>query len=93
MTPVVTNVRFVPASQIDGEQGLLGWCRVELGGVLGIDGVVIRRSIHGATRAFLPERIDRAGRRHRVVEVLDRDVERAVEKAILAALREQGMLP
>lgn len=93
MKPSVTSVRFLPASALDRQQGLLGWVSAELAGVVRIDGLVLRRTRHGELRVFPPERIDRGGRRHRVVAVLDAGHERAIEKSILAALAAQAVLP
>jgi len=92
MTPSVTSVRFVPASRLDQRQGLLGWASAELGGLVRIDGLVVRRTLHGDVRVFPPERVDRNGRLHRVVDVLDAKCERAIEKSILAALKAQAVL-
>ena len=92
MTPIVTDVRFLPASPLDQQQGLLGWVGANLGDLLRVDGFVVRRTRHGVWRVFAPERLDRTGRRHRVVDVLDADHERAIEAQILAALRERGDL-
>lgn len=93
MTPLVTSVRFLQASALDQQQGLLGWASATLAGVVRVDGLVVRRTLHGDVRVFPPERIDRGGRRHRVVDVVDPHVERAWEAEILVALKAQGVLP
>ena len=93
MTPLVTSVRFLPASRLDRQQGLLGWVSAELAGVVRIDGLVVRRTLHGDVRVFPPERTDRRGRKHRVVDVIDSRLERAWEAEILVALKAQGVLP
>lgn len=93
VTPSVTSVRFVPASRLDQRQGLLGWASAELGGLVRIDGLVVRRTLRGDVRVFPPERIDRGGRRHRVMDVVDPQLERAWEAEILVALNAQGVLP
>jgi hypothetical protein len=92
LTPTVTAVRFLPASALDQQRGLMGWAGANLSDLLRIDGFVVRRTRHGVWRVFPPERLDRAGRRHRVVDVLDADHERAIEAQIIAALRERGDL-
>ncbi|MBL8801035.1 MAG: hypothetical protein JNN27_03505 [Planctomycetes bacterium] len=93
MIPLVTSVRFLHASRLDRQQGLLGWVSAELAGVVRIDGLVLRRTLRGDIRVFPPERIDRGGRRHRVVDVIDARLERAWEAEILVALKAQGVLP
>jgi len=93
MTPSVTSVRFLPASRLDRQQGLLGWVSAELAGVVRVEGLVLRRTARGAVRVFPPERVDGTGRRHRVVDVIDSRLERAWEAEILVALKAQGVLP
>ncbi len=93
MKPTISAVRFLPASAIDKQQGLLGWVSAELAGVVRIDGLVLRRTLRNEIRVFPPERIDRGGRRHRVVDVIDARLERAWEAEILVALKAQGVLP
>ena len=93
MTPLVTSVRFVPASVLDQRQGVLGWASAELAGVVRIDGLVVRRTLSGDVRVFPPERVDRVGRVHRIVDVIDSRLERAWEAEILVALKAQGVLP
>jgi hypothetical protein len=93
MKPIISAVRFLPASPLDQQQGLLGWASAELAGVVRIDGLVVRRTLRGDVRVFPPERVDRGGRRHRVVDVIDSRLERAWEAEILVALKAQGVLP
>ncbi|MBL8800441.1 MAG: hypothetical protein JNN27_00475 [Planctomycetes bacterium] len=93
MTPLVTSVRFLHASALDRQQGLLGWAEFTLHGQLRISGSTVRRTRGGRVRAFGPERIDRLGRLHRVVDVLDAELEREIEEQLLVALKAQGVLP
>ncbi len=93
MTLVVTSVRFVAACRRDLHQGLLGWAGANLGDFLRVDGFVVRRTRQGELRVFPPERIDRGGRRHRVVDVIDAELEREIEVQVLVALKAQGVLP
>ncbi len=92
MKPIITDVSFAPASDLDRMQGLLGWAEFTLHGHLRISGSTVRRTRRGDLRAFVPERIDRSGRRHRVVEVLDAELEREIEVQLLAALKAQRVI-
>ncbi|MBL8800451.1 MAG: hypothetical protein JNN27_00525 [Planctomycetes bacterium] len=93
MTPLISSLRFLRASKLEQQRGLLGWVSAELAGVVRIDGLIVRRTLRGDVRVFPPERVDRRGRRHRVMDVVDPQLEQAWEAEILAALEAQGVLP
>lgn len=91
--PVVSNVRFTRARELDRQSGLLGWARCELDGVIQIDGIAARRSQTGAYTITFPTRRDGHGRVHPVVRASSGQVRRAIEAQVLAQLEAQGELP
>lgn len=83
---VVSNLRFAPASPEDQERGLLGWLAFNLGGVLRLDGVALRRTSGGRLALSFPARRDARGHNHHYVRPLDDDTRIYIEQQILELL-------
>jgi DNA-binding cell septation regulator SpoVG len=81
---VVASVALAPA--VEEREGLLGWAVVRIANALVVDGVAIRRA-RDAERLFVrwPCRRARDGELHPVVAILDRQLRRRAEAAVLAA--------
>jgi hypothetical protein len=91
-SPVISEVRFTPARQLDREDGLLGWLRVRFEAEIEVDGACLRRTLDGRLAVTWPQRLDGHGRPHRIVHLTSGVARRSVESQILDALREQGVL-
>ena len=86
------NVRFVPGASPDRAQGLLGYLRFEIGGLV-VDGVTLRRTREGELRLSFPERRDRRGGRHPVVRPVDARVRQEIEWAVVSAFDLEDRAP
>ncbi len=82
----VHDVRFTAASPSQEAEGLVGWVRFELNGVLRLDGVMLRRSVSGHLALSFPARRDRTGRDHKFVRPVTPEVGREIEFQVLRAL-------
>lgn len=90
-TPMVTNIHFKPAKRLDVESGRLGWIRVDVGSVR-IDGITLRRTRRGELALSYPIRRDSQDREHTIVLPISLQHEIAIERAVLAELRRQGVI-
>lgn len=88
--PLVSDVRITATLRRDQDAGLVAYVRATVAGALVIDGLTIRRTRGGAYALSFPSRRDRRGLEHPYFMPLDREAERAIEEAVLAALLEQS---
>ncbi len=92
-TPIVVErVTFTPATEHDRRSGLLGWVRVEIGGVVVIDSVAVRRTRRGRIALSFHVSTTRAGRRRAIAHPIDRAAHVEIERQVVAELRRQGRL-
>jgi DNA-binding cell septation regulator SpoVG len=67
-------------------EGLLAWCRVELAGLLRLDGLAVRRRLHDSEiTVTFPSKRDQHGDLHRQITPLDPDLDRSIRAAVVAA--------
>jgi hypothetical protein len=85
-SPLLSCVRFVPASPTLGCPGLLGWVSFRSADGLLIDGVGLRRSLRGAYVFSYPVKRSGSGRFHHLVRPADDATRQALEAELLAAL-------
>lgn len=93
MTPRVTEVHYVAASDEHREKGLLGWASFVIDGGLKVAGVAVRRTAEGDLALAYPYRNDFYGVRWRFVRPINDQTRRALEDQVLAQLdldRETG---
>ena len=91
--PVISNVRFKAARRLDSNAGLLGWVIFELDGLVEVDCSSVRLTNSGQFAIAFPTRRDREDRQHAVIAPMSGTIRRSIEQQVLAALREQGVLP
>ena len=91
--PPVSILAFSSARARDREQGLVGRLTLDVGGLLVVNHVALRRTRDGRLALSFPAPTDRRGRRRSDVRPLDDRARRAIERAVLDALslpREEG---
>ena len=92
----VGEVRVYPALPVDHILGLLCFARVRVGAYI-FDSLQVRRDRAGEAFVRWPSHRDAAGVEHDYVQVADITVrgavKQAVEKAVLAAARGEGLIP
>jgi len=89
----VTLVAFMSGSVYDQEAGLLGWITIDVGGLVLLHGITLRRSRLGTLSLSFPKRKGSRGVRYPVSEPLDDDARREIERQVFAALDDTGDLP
>lgn len=82
----VADVHFTAAALQEIEEGLLGWARLTLNGVLRLDGIAVRRTLGGHVTISFPARRDRAGRVHKLMRPVNAEVGREIEHQVLKAV-------
>lgn len=87
MKPRVSVGVFTPAPPLDVADGLLGWVDLELGALVVVHGVAVRRTRGGALSLSWPVRDDRRRERRAVVRPLDDRARVEVERHVLGELR------
>lgn len=85
--PRVSVGAFTPAPALDVADGLLGWVDVELGALVVVHGVAVRRTQCAALSLSWPVRDDRRRERRAVVRPLDDRARVEVERQVLGELR------
>ena len=83
MTSRLTSVRFTPA-RTGG--GLLGWASFVLDGDVRVDGLAVRRTLHGELTCSWPGRRGAGGRLHHHVWPIDDAARLRLEGELLAHL-------
>jgi DNA-binding cell septation regulator SpoVG len=91
--PLITDLRYTPAGPHDAATGLLGFVALTLPGGLRVDGLTLRRSREGRRYLAFPSRLDREGREHPYLRPLNNSSRQVIERAVLSALANQGVLP
>ena len=83
--PLVTDIRFAPASRRDVESGLLGFvsCAIDH---LRVQGIALRKSKRGRRVLSFPCRRDSRGQRHALVAPIDDRALRAIEEQVFKAI-------
>lgn len=66
--------------------GLLAWITVELGDLVRIENITVRRTTTGMLTLSFPERIDAHGVRHAIVCPKNREARRRIEKLVFEQL-------
>ena len=85
--PRITISSFTSAPRGLQETGLIGWLSIDIGGLILVDGVALRRTgIDGRLALSFPAPRDRQGRRRRDVRPLNDRARREIEAQVLAAL-------
>ena len=82
----ITDVRLVRASASDARSGLLGFVSATVNGILGLDGITLRRTREGRLALSFPARRDRHGSEHPFIRPLDDAARQVVEREIFAQL-------
>ena len=77
---------FQLASAADRQSGLLAWISFVLNGAIIVDGVTLRRTSEGRLTLSFPERRDRSGKAHAIVQPLYAAARSDIERQVLAAL-------
>ncbi|MBK9386550.1 MAG: septation protein SpoVG family protein [Planctomycetes bacterium] len=85
-TATLTAITITPASELNGDDGLLAFLNLELDGLVRIDGVTLRLTEHGQLSLSFPSRTSRRGTKHALVRPTDRAARHAIERAIFNAL-------
>lgn len=91
MSATISNLHFKPAPRLDESSGLLGWLRVDIGPVR-IDGITLRRTRRGELALAYPVRRDSQDCEHTIVLPISLQHEIAIERAVIAELRRQGVI-
>ncbi len=90
--PLITNVRFAAARQLDVQAGLLGWISCDID-TLRVDGITVRRSRQGQPYLRFPtRRRASSGREFSVVSPSSEHAKLAIERQILHELERQVVL-
>ena len=91
VSTVVSHIEFRPASELDRCGGLLGWVTFRFRG-LHIDGSYVRRTRAGRVVFFWANHEACTGRRHVIVQPVDRELRVALEQYVLGELRRRGLI-
>jgi DNA-binding cell septation regulator SpoVG len=83
---VITNVRFMAASQDEVKTGLLGYVSATLNDSLALDGLTLRRTTDGRLALSFPARRDNAGRQRFFLRPLGDEARREIEGQIFRSL-------
>jgi hypothetical protein len=87
---VVSNVKFAVAGRAEQETGLLGYLSFEIDGLIGVDGVTLRRTRNGRRTLSYPSRRDGRGVRHPLVRPLSHRAMKLIEEQVFGALGAEG---
>lgn len=87
LQPRVSVAAFTPAPPLDVADGLLGWVDLEVGGLVVIHGVALRRSRRGGLALSWPAKDDSQGNRRAVVRPLDDRARVAIERQVFGELQ------
>ena len=82
----VSTVCMCPATSQELATGLLGWVTIQVGALLLLDGIALRRTRGGRLALSFPERSDSHGRRHPIVRPLDDRARHELESQVFASL-------
>lgn len=88
----VDQIRCFPVPQHLRAQGMRCFANIVIDGRLGVDGLVVRRTLAGENVVTWPERRDGQRRPHAIVTVLGVESRRVVEDAVLASARLGGWI-
>jgi hypothetical protein len=83
---IVSNVKFVEAAAVEMTTGLLGYLSFELDGLIGVDGVTLRRTLNGRHMLSWPQRRDGRGFNHPLLRPLSHRATRIIESQVFRAL-------
>jgi hypothetical protein len=83
---IVSNVKFVEAGVSEKTTGLLGYLSFELDGLIGVDGVTLRRTLDGRRVLSFPVRRDGRGVNHALLRPLSHRATRIIESQVFRAL-------
>ena len=83
---VVSNVKLVAAPRAQQELGMLGYVSFELDGMLGLDGVTLRKTRDGRLTLSYPARRDGRGVDHPLVRPLSHRAMKVIESQVLCSL-------
>lgn len=89
--PIITHVRFTPASAAQRRTGLVGWIRCRADGRWELDGFALRQTERGEPRVTLPARNDGAGKVRHYFWPVEEGMRNELERQILDALKREGM--
>jgi hypothetical protein len=89
--PLITHMRFTPASPAQRKAGLVGWTRCRADGRWELDGIAVRVTERGEPCVTLPARNDGLGKKHRYFWPVDEEANESIARQILDALRAEGM--
>ena len=87
--PVVSGVRYTPASQDQVRDGLLGYVSFLLDGRVRLDGITVRRTAAGEVRLSFPAKRTRSGDRP-YIRPIDDATREAIERQVFAALQPEA---
>lgn len=87
MTVTIHIASFTPAPPLDIADGLLGWLDIEVGGLVVIHGVALRRSRRGGLALSWPAKDDSQGNRRAIVRPLDDQARVAIERQVFHELQ------
>jgi hypothetical protein len=80
----VSVIAVAIATPAQEQEGLLGWCQIEVG-PLRLAGLAIRRRRDGTITMTFPSRKDQNGDLHRQITALDPDLDGRIRAAVIAA--------
>jgi hypothetical protein len=86
----IGQVRLHQSSAAEAESGLLGWVSFDIGDVLRIDGVALRRRLDGCLTLSFPCRRGRGGDSHPYTRPLDAQARAVIERQVFEALGLDG---
>ena len=89
---VPVRVVFTPANAIQRARDFWGFAKVSINGAPLMPGYTVRRTQAGGFVVEFPKKVDQHGRHHDVMELSPAE-RRSIEAQVLAALRDQGVLP
>lgn len=82
----ISEVSLVPARPEQIEKGMIGHVSLVLGGLLKLDGLVLRRTHRGHPALSFPCRRDRQGRDHPYIRPLSDAARRRIEERVFDLL-------
>lgn len=83
---LISGVGFVPGTEQDLREGLVGYVTLTFADLLLLDGLVLRKTLTGKHALSFPSRTDRLGVRHPYYRPLDDRARRIIEDAVFRAL-------
>lgn len=88
----ISQVRFQPAKESEQDRGHLGWATFVVGGSLKLSSVSVRRTADGRLALSFPVRRARTGLQHSIIAPVSDEARRRIEREVIAALRQEGVL-